>query len=52
VPKRLGDVKNSLADISLIKEKINYIPEIDLENGLKEFVTWSIRQKFNNQIIN
>ncbi len=52
MPKRLGDVKDSQADISLIKEKINYIPEIDLEKGLEEFVIWSIKQKYNNNTIN
>jgi len=38
--KRLGDVRHSLADISLAKEKINYSPKIDLEWGINEYIKW------------
>jgi nucleoside-diphosphate-sugar epimerase len=38
--ERLGDVKHSLADISLAKEKIGYIPKVDLIEGIKEYVEW------------
>ncbi len=36
--ERLGDVKNSLADISKIKELLGYNPTFDLKKGLE--VTW------------
>ena len=40
-PERPGDVKHSLADISLAHEKINYLPSVDLESGIKEYVEWA-----------
>lgn len=33
---RKGDIKHSLADVSLAKEKLGYDPEYGLETGLKE----------------
>lgn len=32
---RAGDIKHSFADISLAKSKINYLPKINFDNGLK-----------------
>ena len=37
---RLGDVKDSLADISLAKELINYNPDFSIEEGLKITIDW------------
>jgi len=37
---RLGDIKHSLADISKAKEKLNYIPKISLEEGLRITIEW------------
>ena len=35
-----GDVKTTYADISLMKEIIDFEPETSLEKGLKKFVNW------------
>jgi len=40
-PDRPGDVLHSLADISLAHHKINYIPSVDLEKGIEEYVEWA-----------
>lgn len=40
-PERAGDVRHSLADISLANKKINYSPLVDLENGIDEYVAWA-----------
>jgi UDP-glucose 4-epimerase len=40
-PERPGDVRHSLADISLANQKINYMPTVDLETGIKEYVEWA-----------
>ncbi len=40
-PERPGDVHHSLADISLAREKINYIPTVDLGTGIEEYVEWA-----------
>jgi UDP-glucose 4-epimerase len=40
-PKRPGDVRHSLADISLAHQRIGYAPLVDLENGVKEYVRWA-----------
>jgi UDP-glucose 4-epimerase len=39
-PERAGDVKHSLADISLAKECLGYEPVVDFREGLKRTVEW------------
>ena len=39
-PERPGDVRHSLADISLALKRINYSPSVNLESGVKEYVEW------------
>jgi UDP-glucose 4-epimerase len=38
--ERPGDVRHSLADISLARQKIGYIPSVDLERGIEEYIKW------------
>ena len=38
--KRKGDIEHSLADISKAKSLLDYIPKIDIEEGLKKTVEW------------
>jgi UDP-glucose 4-epimerase len=40
-PERPGDVRHSLADLSLAHLKIDYDPKIDLETGIEEYVKWA-----------
>jgi UDP-glucose 4-epimerase len=40
-PERAGDVRHSLADISLAYQQINYSPLVNLESGVKEYVEWA-----------
>jgi UDP-glucose 4-epimerase len=44
--ERPGDVRHSLADISLANQRINYNPSVDLEYGIKNYVEWA-RSKEN-----
>ncbi len=37
---RPGDVRHSLADISLAKQKLGYVPEYSLERGLEVTIKW------------
>ncbi len=39
-PARDGDVRYSVADISLAKEKLGYVPEWDLQDGIRETVKY------------
>ena len=39
-PDRVGDVKHSLADITLAAKHLGYKPEVDFEEGLKRTVAW------------
>ena len=39
-PARKGDVKHSLADISLAKSTIGYRPTVFFEDGLERAITW------------
>lgn len=40
-PERPGDVRHSLADLSLALEKINYTPTVDFERGIEQYVKWA-----------
>jgi UDP-glucose 4-epimerase len=37
---RLGDVKDSLADISLARRKIGYVPKVFFQEGLAKAIDW------------
>lgn len=39
-PPRKGDIRNSLADISLAQSHFGYVPAVDVEEGLKKTVEW------------
>jgi nucleoside-diphosphate-sugar epimerase len=39
-PERAGDVKHSLADLSLAKRHLGYQPRIGLEEGLRQTIEW------------
>jgi nucleoside-diphosphate-sugar epimerase len=39
-PPRAGDIRDSLADISLAKELMGYEPQISFEEGLRRTVEW------------
>jgi UDP-N-acetylglucosamine 4-epimerase len=43
--ERLGDVRNSLADISKAKQWLNYKPEIFFEEGIEQTVKWFLENK-------
>ena len=38
--ERPGDVKHSLADVSLAREKIGYEPKVYFEDGLARAIGW------------
>ena len=40
-PERPGDVRHSLADLSLAHQRINYVPLVDLERGLEDYLLWA-----------
>ena len=46
-PERPGDVRHSLADLTLAHQRINYTPTVDLETGVGEYVKWA-QQQFAN----
>ena len=39
-PPRAGDVRDSLADISLARELIGYDPDVEVDDGLRRTVAW------------
>lgn len=39
-PERAGDIKHSLADISLAKDLLGYEPQVDLREGLRRTLDW------------
>jgi UDP-N-acetylglucosamine/UDP-N-acetyl-alpha-D-glucosaminouronate 4-epimerase len=44
-PPRPGDVRESLADISLARELIGYEPSVELEEGLERTIAWIAEQR-------
>jgi len=47
VPARKGDVKHSLADISLARELLNYEVNVDFTEGIRRTVEWYKNQNVN-----
>jgi nucleoside-diphosphate-sugar epimerase len=39
-PERAGDVKHSLADLSLSEKHLGYKPQVNFEEGLRRTVDW------------
>jgi UDP-N-acetylglucosamine 4-epimerase len=47
-PERIGDVKNSLADISKAERLLGYTPAVSVEDGLKKTFEWyKLRRQVN-----
>ncbi len=46
-PERAGDIKHSLADISLAQELLGYQPQVPFEEGLRRTVDWYRQGKGN-----
>ncbi len=46
-PERSGDIKHSLADISLAESQMDYQPTVMVEEGLKRTVAWYREQMAN-----
>lgn len=42
---RKGDIRHCFADISKIQNKLGFKPKVRLEEGMKELVSWSSKQK-------
>ncbi len=39
-PPRAGDIRDSLADISMAREVLGYEPQVDFREGLRQTVEW------------
>ncbi|MFB3915555.1 MAG: SDR family oxidoreductase [Terriglobales bacterium] len=48
--ERAGDIKHSLADISLARRHLGYEPTVDFEEGLKRTVAWYREQLQSAQV--
>jgi dTDP-L-rhamnose 4-epimerase len=47
---RVGDIRHCFSDISLAREKLNFQPHIDFEEGLKELSVWLKGQAAVNRL--
>lgn len=45
-PPRVGDVRNSLADLSLARSALGYDPTVQLEEGLQRTLDWWKTSRF------
>ena len=48
-PNRIGDIKDSLANISKAKELIDYKPLFDINKGLDVTFEWFTKKQYNNE---
>ena len=48
-PERAGDIKHSLADVSLAEELLGYAPSVDFREGLRRTVAWYREQGVGNR---
>ncbi len=46
-PPRTGDVRDSLADLSLATSLLGYAPQVGLEEGLRSTIDWWTKSRFN-----
>lgn len=42
---RLGDIRHNYADLTKIKEKLNYSVKVDFDEGIKQFAQWVNKQE-------
>ena len=42
---RAGDIRHCFADISKIKNKLGFEPSVNFEDGMKELVSWGIKEE-------
>lgn len=42
---RLGDIRHNYADLTKIKERLGFKPEVYFEEGIKRFSTWVLQQE-------
>jgi len=49
-PERAGDVKHSLADISLAEKHLGYKPMVDFEEGLARTIAWYRNRELEPQL--
>jgi len=45
---RIGDIRHNYADISILKEKMDYKPVVGFQEGIKYFSDWVKTQDINN----
>ena len=43
LPMQIGDVKETQADISLLKELTSYYPQTSIEDGVSKFIDWYLK---------
>ena len=41
---RLGDIRHNFADVSKIKNDLNWIPQTNIKQGLENFSKWVLKQ--------
>jgi UDP-glucose 4-epimerase len=48
IEKQKGDVKDTFADISKAEKILKLKPKIGINNGLKKYLKWYLRNEYNN----
>jgi UDP-N-acetylglucosamine 4-epimerase len=48
-PPRIGDIKDSLADISKAQSNFGYNPQVDIKEGLEITLNW-FRKEFYSEL--
>ena len=48
---RLGDIRHGYADLSMIQDRLGFIPQVSLEEGLERFSSWVKTQKLEPDLL-
>ena len=49
LPQQDGDMKDTYANINLLKTKINFKPKTNIKIGIKKFVSWYLKYYKKNK---
>lgn len=47
MPMQKGDVEKTYADISKIRVKLHFTPQVSIEEGIKRYVEWHLNYYTN-----
>lgn len=47
---RIGDIRYNVADLTKMKQLLDFEPKIDFDEGIKKYVDWAVRQQLGENL--